>query len=154
MVSDLADWTDDQNTTEHQRMRAEVAATAQAKKKASKKPLPPIRNRVDIARSLQQSEREAAAKLAAKTGGQKPKNKEEELLAKVKRDTTPMPDYYKAWDKIGQDIDSEDSDGGDTGDAMRAKNPKYRDEGKSTAEMFKPTSGAKPNTQIVVKGAR
>lgn len=56
-----------------------------------------------------------------------------------------MPDYYKAWDKIGQEIDSDNSDG-DTGDAMRAKNPKFREEDKSTAEMFKPTSGAAPNT--------
>lgn len=65
-----------------------------------------------------------------------------------------MPDYYKAWDKIGREADNSDSDDSDTGDATKAKNPKYRDEGKSTAEMFKPTSGAAPNTRIVVKGAR
>jgi len=64
-----------------------------------------------------------------------------------------MPDYYKAWDKIARENDSEDSDGG-TGDAERAKNPKFREENKSTAEMFKPTSGAAPNTSIVVKGAK
>jgi len=57
-----------------------------------------------------------------------------------------MPDYYKAWDKIGREADDSDSEDGDTGDATKAKNPKYRDEGKSTAEMFKPTSGAAPNT--------
>ena len=72
----------------------------------------------------------------------------------MKRDTTPMPDYYKAWDKIGREADEDSEDENDTGDATRAKNPKYREEDKSTAEMFKPTSGAKPNTQIVVKGAR
>ena len=65
-----------------------------------------------------------------------------------------MPDYYKAWDKIGREIDSDASDEDGTGDATRAKNPKFREEDKSTAEMFKPTSGAKPNTSIVVKGAR
>jgi len=66
-----------------------------------------------------------------------------------------MPDYYKAWDKIGRDMDSDASgDENDTGDAKRAKNPKWRDEGKSTAEMFKPTSGARINTEMVVKGAR
>jgi len=65
-----------------------------------------------------------------------------------------MPDYYKAWDKIGRDMDEDSSDDNDTGDATRAKNPKYRDEGKSTADNFKPTSGAAPNTTIVVKGAR
>jgi len=66
-----------------------------------------------------------------------------------------MPDYYKAWDKIGREIDeASDSDENDTGDASRAKNPKFREESKSTAEMFKPTNGAPPNTTIVVKGAR
>ena len=64
-----------------------------------------------------------------------------------------MPDYYKAWDKIARENDSEDSDG-DTGDARRAKNPKFREEKKSTADNFKLTSGAAPNTEIVVKGAR
>ena len=66
-----------------------------------------------------------------------------------------MPDYYKAWDKIGRDADdSDNSDENDTGDTNRAKNPKYRDEDKTTAELFKSTSGAAPNTHIVVKGAR
>ena len=66
-----------------------------------------------------------------------------------------MPDYYKAWDKIGREADnSDDSDTNDTGDASKAKNPKFKEEDKSTADMFKPTSGAAPNTTIVVKGAR
>jgi len=65
-----------------------------------------------------------------------------------------MPDYYKAWDKIGRELEEVDSDEEGTGDATRAKNPKFREEDKSTAEMFKPTSGAAPNTTIVVKGAR
>ena len=75
-------------------------------------------------------------------------NQDQELINKVKRDTTPMPDYYKAWDKIGREADSDYSSGdeNDTGDATRAKNPKFREEDKSTAEMFKPTSGARPNT--------
>ena len=49
-------------------------------------------------------------------------------MNKVKRDTTPMPDYYKAWDKIGREIDSDASDSdGDTGDATKAKNPKFQE---------------------------
>lgn len=45
-----------------------------------------------------------------------------------------MPDYYKAWDKIGKEMeDQDDDDENDTGDATRAKNPKWRDEGKTTA---------------------
>ena len=52
------------------------------------------------------------------------------------------------------DSDNSDNDG-DTGDATRAKNPKWHEEAKTgTPEMFNATSGAKPNTQIVVKGAR
>lgn len=65
-----------------------------------------------------------------------------------------MPDYYKAWDKIAKENDSSDSENDDTGNAIRAKNPKYKEEDKTTADMFKPTSGAGPNTSIVVKGAR
>lgn len=43
-----------------------------------------------------------------------------------------MPDYYKAWDKIGREIDEfEDSSDEDTGDATRAKNPKFKEENKS-----------------------
>ena len=69
-----------------------------------------------------------------------------------------MPDYYKAWDKIGRELEeaeaSDDSDNNDTGDQFKAKNPKFVEDTRSTAEMFKPTSGAAPNTTIVVKGAR
>ena len=65
-----------------------------------------------------------------------------------------MPDYYKAWDKIGRDIDSDASDDDkDTGDSTRAKNPKWAEENRANAMMM-PTSGAAPNTSIVVKGAR
>ena len=108
---------------------------------------------------MAKSEREAPAgqQPAKKAAGPARSAAEEELLNKVKRDTTPMPDYYKAWDKIGRDMDMDSDasdDENDTGDATRAKNPKFREENKSTAEMFKPTSGAKPNTAIVVKGAR
>ena len=66
-----------------------------------------------------------------------------------------MPDYYKAWDKIGRDMDDDNSDEDNTGDVTRAKNPTFREEAKTgTPEMFNATSGAKPNTRIVVKGAR
>lgn len=40
-----------------------------------------------------------------------PKKPSEELLNKIKRDNTPMPDYYKAWDKIAKQAEDElDSD--------------------------------------------
>lgn len=66
-----------------------------------------------------------------------------------------MPNYYKAWDKFAKDLDENESDE-DKNETLAANNPKYVEPPKpqSQAEMFKPTSGAKPNTQIVVKGAR
>lgn len=65
---------------------------SQAKPQAN---LPPIRNKIDIKDSL-------AQKVAAK----KPKVNDE-LLDKIKRDNTPMPDYYKAWDKIAKQAEEE-----------------------------------------------
>ena len=160
MVSDLSDWSEQIDKTDKNIKRGGAPAgqaKSAGKGAAASKPLPPIRNRIDISNSLQQSKKVAPAGQAAaasKAASQRT-NAEKELLDKVKRDTTPMPDYYKAWDKIGRELeDDNDCDENDTGDATRAKNPKFREEGKSTAEMFKPTSGAKPNTSIVVKGAR
>ena len=145
MVDDLADWSEEITAKEKTRSKQ----TGQAK--AASKPLPPIRNRIDIRNSLAASERQASQQ---ETSTAKPGNKKNELFDKVKRDNTPMPDYYKAWDKIGREIDDLDSSDEDTGDATRAKNPKFREENKSQMEMFKPTTGAAPNTSIVVKGAR
>ena len=52
-------------------------------------------------------------------------------------------------------MNNEDSgDENDTGDASRAKNSMWCNEGKSIAEMFKPTSGASLNAEMVVKSAR
>ena len=150
MVTDLADWSE-QITKTDTNIKKGGAVAGQAKMPgvrgaaaASSKPLPPIRNRIDISSSLKESQKKAPA-------GQSGKQRsaaETELLDKVKRDTTPMPDYYKAWDKIGRDLEeASDSDENDTGDANRAKNPKFKDaEGRSQADMFKPTSGARPNT--------
>lgn len=69
-------------------------------------------------------------------------------MEKYRRDNTPMPDYYKAWDKLANDIDNDENV-----DSNQAKNPKFKDEGPaSQADMMKLTSGAKPNTQMVIKG--
>ena len=156
LVNDLADWS--QETIQQEQTRKTTggsrAAAGQAAAAAPRKPLPPIRNRIDISNSLQTSERQAAAQAAAKKKAKAAQEKA--LVDKAKRDTTPMPDYYKAWDKIGRELEeaSDDSDTNDTGDQFQAKNPKFVEDTRSTAEMFKPTSGAKPNTSIVVKGAR
>jgi len=62
-----------------------------------------------------------------------------------------MPDYYKAWDKFGKQLDDLDSD---EEKVIEAKNPKAVDvDGpKNAAEMMQRTSGAAPNTTLVIKG--
>jgi tetratricopeptide (TPR) repeat protein len=74
-------------------------------------------------------------------------------LKGFRRDNTAMPDYYKAWEKMASNIDEDSSDEEkalDTGKVKAVKQP----EAMSQAEMMRPTSGAAPNTHIVVKGAR
>jgi tetratricopeptide (TPR) repeat protein len=60
-----------------------------------------------------------------------------------------MPDYYKAWDKFGKALDDIDED-----EVSVATNPKAVDvKGPQNAqEMMARTSGAAPNTSIVIKG--
>jgi tetratricopeptide (TPR) repeat protein len=70
-------------------------------------------------------------------------------LDKFKRDSTAMPDYYKAWDKFGKALDELDED-----EVEEAKNPTAvsAPQPQSAAEMMARTSGAAPNTSIVIKG--
>ena len=72
--------------------------------------MPPIRNRIDIQNSLEQAKKEAAQKAAEKKKAKagKKEEKKEEIMEKYKRDNTPMPDYYKAWDKLAKEIDASD----------------------------------------------
>ena len=102
--------------------------------------MPPIRNKIDIAESIKENQRKKAAQ--AKT----PNVPE---LDKYKRDNTAMPDYYKAWDKFGKALDDIDED-----EVEMAKNPTAVDvKGPANAaEMMARTSGAAPNTSIVIKG--
>lgn len=60
-----------------------------------------------------------------------------------------MPDYYKAWDKFGKALDDIDDD-----EVEQAKNPTAVDvrQPQNAAEMMARTSGAAPNTSIVIKG--
>ena len=82
---------------------------------------------------------------------------------KLKRDTTPMFDYYKAWDKFALEqedkVDKADSDQSDQDEPnedgfIPARNPKpEKEQGPmSQAQMMQRTSGARPNTKIVIKG--
>jgi hypothetical protein len=126
-------------------------------------PLPPVRNRVDISKHLEETKaqiakKEALKKAPAKKAGADPNDiftekdlKEESKTTKTevkyKRDITAMPDYYKAWDRF--DIDKAlDSDEEGTL-KIKYKEPEPV---KSQADMMRLTSGAKPNTKIVIKG--
>jgi len=60
-----------------------------------------------------------------------------------------MPDYYKAWDKLAAAIDDEEHEAVDTNKIQAEADRQF-----SQQEMMQRTSGARPNTEIVVKGAR
>lgn len=75
--------------------------------------------------------------------------------AELKRDTTPLIDYYKAWDKFAdEELKKEEGDENSDGEIIPALNPKPEKERgpMSQAEMMQRTSGAKPNTKMVIKG--
>ncbi len=61
-----------------------------------------------------------------------------------------MPDYYKAWDRFNVDeaLDSDEESNKQT-NKIKYKEP---EQPQSQAEMMRPTSGAAPNTKIVIKG--
>ena len=60
-----------------------------------------------------------------------------------------MPSYYKAWDKFDVDKALEDEDEDSKIGAIKYKEPEPM---KSQADMMRLTSGAAPNTKIVIKG--
>ena len=126
-------------------------------------PLPPVRNRVDISKQLEDAKQKVAKKKAPapprkpdpndiftdkdlKDEGGKPKEE-----VKYKRDVSAMPDYYKAWDNFDVDkaLDSEDEEEKNKASKITYKEPEPV---RSQADMMRLTSGAKPNTKIVIKG--
>lgn len=60
-----------------------------------------------------------------------------------------MPDYYKAWDKFAKKLDDDDDEANKSTSSVKAVPAK---EATTAAEMMQRTSGAAPNTSIVVKG--
>lgn len=76
-------------------------------------PLPPIRNKVEI------------EKLAKKTKGdifdKEEIKKNSESASKLKRDITPMFDYYKSWDKFTKEATEKEDDDEETPDFIPAK---------------------------------
>ena len=107
----------------------------------------PIRSQKEQRRAEAARRREARqqekAKEQAKAG--KPATGKKDTMETYKRDNTPMPDYYKAWDKLAKDIDEEDgSDEEVKGELEAAKNPVWHEEKKAQtqAEMLQRTRGA------------
>ena len=96
-VDDMNDWQKEMNKREK-----DIKANKSIQKPAANN-LPPIRNKIDIQNSLEEAKQEAAKKAAekrAKEGKKSGPTKEE--AEKYKRDNTPMPDYYKNWDKLAK----------------------------------------------------
>ncbi len=127
-------------------------------------PLPPVRNRIDITKQLEENKKKLQEKEAKAKGKPNVKkaadpndiftekdvaggDKKEEV--KFKRDVTPMPDYYKAWDRFDVDEALDSDDENKKTNKITYKEPEAP---KSQAEMMRPTSGAAPNTKIVIKG--
>jgi tetratricopeptide (TPR) repeat protein len=69
-----------------------------------------------------------------------------------------MFNYYKDWDKFADEalaeLDKESDSDNEIGDGfIQAKKPTFVDDGPlSQAQMMQRTSGAKPNTKVVIKG--
>ena len=148
-LSDLVDWSGKANKKEK---TGEYKQTA-TKQSAAK--LPPIRNKIEVSESIKQAEKTQKKKgsdVDAKKAASKSSMPVVEELEKFKRDNTAMPDYYKAWDKFSAKLDEEDSDEekmNPKADKVKYQAPK---EPQTQAEMMARTSGAAPNTQMVVKG--
>mmetsp|Transcript_18166 Transcript_18166/g.20639 ORF Transcript_18166/g.20639 Transcript_18166/m.20639 type:complete len:678 (+) Transcript_18166:168-2201(+) len=135
----------------------------------------PIRNSgVDISDSLNEKKTKTNKSTVARESTTSGKTVEKNLdSGKQKksedqyRDTTPMPDYYKYWDKVGAQADKEEDDDGlvvKSSKTMMNKDGADSDEDESKPdsnkkkdpkeEMLKATSNAKPNTKIAIKGGR
>ena len=126
-IEDLVTWTEDATVKEKNLKKTQTTKTAT---------VPPIRNKIDIEQSLK-----------PKAKGGMPNVPE---LEKYKRDNTAMPGYYAAWDKFAKKLDDCDDDVEDAG-YVKPVAPK---EPQNAAEMMARTSGAAPNTSIVIKGGQ
>ena len=125
--------------------------------------MPPIRNRVELDQHKMRKQqaifdKEDIKKNSDKVKKDKKKGDEEDKAKNLKRDTTPMFNYYKDWDKFAdealKELDKDSDSDVDAGDGfIPATKPTFEDEGPlSQAQMLQRTSGAKPNTRVVIKG--
>lgn len=145
-VEDLDSWQSEMTKKDKSKdLRAQTKGlNAKAAAARASMPLPPIRNKVDIKKHQKKTEGDIFSKEEA--------NKNSEKVNKLKRDITPMFDYYKSWDKFTkEEVDKEEEPASDFIPAQQAtaiEQPAPQ----SQAEMMKRTSGAKPNTKMVIKG--
>lgn len=150
-VTDLTDWTSQINEKDRDVKQGKGVRT-------TKKKLPPIRSqklendRVKVNKSA--SYLDTISKKEEKTPVKGEEVKPAEGNDKLKRDTTPMPDYYKNWDNFDEKEALKRVE-----DEIAAKIPaEYHGlteeeiKEKEKEKFLKGTSGAKPNTQIVIKG--
>ncbi len=98
--------------------------SAKAKAAMANVPLPPIRNKVEIEKMKEKKKGEIFAKEEITENSKKVAEK----AAPLKRDITPMFDYYKAWDKFAKkevDTLNKKSDAPDDSEEeiIEAKNP-------------------------------
>jgi len=102
-----------------------------------------------VQKQKQKGNSDTSAKTAASKGKHSTKGDMPvvEELEKFKRDNSAMPDYYKAWDKFGAELDAEENEA----NTMEVK-PIVPPEPLTQADMMKRTSGAAPNTSMVVRG--
>jgi hypothetical protein len=67
-----------------------------------------------------------------------------------------MFNYYKDWDKFADEALAEfdEQEQSSEDDELIAKNPKFVEEDapENQADMMRLTSGAKPNTKLIIKG--
>ena len=174
-VHDLVDWTEEINEKDTKVKQGEVS-------KPNKK-LPPIRSdkleqeRIKSNKSRSYLDTVKKPAKAPQKKGEKPKVNDD--VKDFKRDVTPMPTYYNKWDQFDpdaalEDVENDKNIGFDktltdkgTEITKTSKNPvtyqpteydedmtEEEKQAKAKEDFLKGTSGAKPNTQIVVKGGK
>lgn len=103
--------------------RVKTNLSKKAKAAMANVPLPPIRNKVDVEKLKEKKRGEIFSKDEVSANSNNIKPEGEKKAETLKRDITPMFDYYKAWDKFAtKEEDKPDTDlGGD--EILEAKNP-------------------------------
>ena len=172
-ISDLSDW------TEEVAQKDVDAKEGKGAKAQNNRKLPPIRSQIleeERVKNKSSSYIDLKKKVEVKKPAEQPKVEVGEDAKEFKRDITPMPKYYNKWDqfdpeKAMEDIEKDKNIGFDktlnktgteitkssTNEKMYEPSPvdDMSEEERMQLEkekFLKGTSGAKPNTKMVVKG--